>query len=113
MIKNNKLSDRLNAYKNGEQYIDEEKPLNINKSNIKNIENEIQNFLPKFNYDILDYFINFIFMGISSFLYGIGLSAIFSTDWNYLKIFGVGYIFYNITEFLYELINKLIKNKNE
>ena len=103
MIKDNLLENRLNAVKEGKPVPSPSKGKNSAKVNQDHS-----------NYNSPKYlFINELYklfqVIATSLLYGYGFSAIFSMDWNFIQVLGVGLIANHFIFNLFSTISKLFK----
>lgn len=102
MIKDNSLEERLNAVKEGKPI---PKPYRQ--------DNYIVNDNNEDSITLIDIIISEIReltkIVVSSILYGYGISAIISKDWNFIKTFGIGLIFFNLLNKIGMIILKSIK----
>mgnify|MGYP001765884778 FL=1 len=92
MIKDNALSNRLNAVKAGKEIpkpvLEEQHPHEgIPVSDVQ--EYEVPE-ISSMKHIILSSVVNFFEIAIMSLFYGFGIMTLFSKDWNILGIFGVG-----------------------
>ena len=103
MIAHNSLGERLNAIKNGKPIPEPPKQSEINFPDFQ---------IPPFHKTISykQFFVSegyklFNVMG-ASILYGFGIKALFSMDWNFLGILGVGFLLNHALTILLKLFKK-------
>lgn len=104
MIKHNSLEDRLTAVIKGEKIPDPPLPPKP-KAEVKNQSPQTQ-FITYKQFFINEGYKTFNVM-LASMLYGFGLKAIFSTDWSFIGMLGVGFL---LNHFL-TITLKLFKRK--
>lgn len=104
MINHNALRDRLIAVRHGQPI--PEPPLAINQAT--NPQNPAKPNQQMLNYK--QFFINegykFINVLAASVLYGYGIMAIFSTEWNFIGTLGVGFLLNHTLTILLKLLKK-------
>ena len=100
MLHDNSLSERLNAVKEGKPIPEPPKQ-----------ENTVQQ--PQPYVSLKDFFISEAYKTFqvlsTSLLYGFGLKALFSADWTFMGLFGVGIIANHILSHTITFISKLFK----
>lgn len=108
MIQHNSLEQRLNAVKTGQPI---PSPPLLGDSPIEKFNQDLHKHLENKKIVSLKQF--FIAEGYkifnvisSSILYGFGIKAIFSTDWNFMGILGVGFLLNHFLTILLKLFKK-------
>ena len=104
MIPHKSLEDRLNAVKNGKQIPKPpmpEKPIINNQAIQQPVQTilTVKQFLFNEGYKVFNVL-------SASILYGFGLKAIFSTEWNFLGTLGVGFLLNHSLTILLKLLRK-------
>jgi hypothetical protein len=102
MMQHNALENRLNAVRSGKpapavpaSFGD--KPINQHPKN---------NAVPSHKQIIITESYKFFTVLAASLLYGYGVNAIFSTDWNFIGVLGVGFIANHFLTALSKITNK-------
>ena len=102
MINHNLLAERLNAVKNGKPI----PKLSINTNgNKEELQKQELRIIPHKSFFISEGYKLFNIIS-TSILYGFGLKALFSTDWNFLGILGIGLLLNHFLTILLKLFKK-------
>lgn len=103
MIKHSSLEERLNAVKKGEPIPAPPVHTEVNLQQQKPISNpapvSYKNFFISEGYKVFN-------VMSASILYGFGLKALFSTDWKFMGILGVGFLLNHTLTILLKLFKK-------
>jgi hypothetical protein len=103
MIKHSSLEERLNAVKKGEPIPASpiQPEMNLQQQKTTNTPSKIpyKNFLISEGYKLFN-------VMSASLLYGFGLKALFSTDWKFMGILGVGFLLNHTLTILLKLFKK-------
>lgn len=102
MIKHNSLAERLNAVKNGKPIPKPPIYIEIDQQKLQKQKSKIVSYKHFFISEIYKLF-NVM---SASILYGFGLKALFSMDWNFIGILGVGFLLNHALTILLKLFKK-------